>query len=438
MKRRRSLIWVAAVIVVAAAGVVLAIAVPALPDSTPDIPTTTVARGPLKLTVYADGELRAGRTATLVAPPAGGTLRLVTLVQTGTAVKKGEVVMEFDPADQQYNLEQARSDLAEAEQQIVKMKADTEVQASEDRVALLTARYDVRRGELDTLGNDLIGAIDAQKNVLTLQEARGRLAQLDQDVKSRSVTNEAALAVLEEKRNKARLATQRAQSIIDSLVVKAPMDGIVSVKENRDATGGMMFWGMVLPEYREGDTVFPGRPIADVVETGRLEVRARVNETDRDNLQSGQPAQVQSDAVPGQAFTARVGALSGLANRGNFWETTAVRQFDVAFALDNPDPRLKPGSSVRLVIQGKELPDAINVPRQAVFEKNGKTFVYLRAGDRFERRDVKVTNSTESRAVLSGVAAGDVIALIDPDVARRRSRGSASSPPVPSGGGPAK
>ena len=43
--------------------------------------------------------------------------------------KGGEVVMEFDPSDQQYALEQAKSELAEAEQEIVKMRADADVQA---------------------------------------------------------------------------------------------------------------------------------------------------------------------------------------------------------------------------------------------------------------------------------------------------------------------
>ena len=69
--------------------------------------------------------------------------------------------------------------------------------------------------------------------------------------------------------------------------------------------------------------------------------------------------------------------------------------------------------------------NALQVPRQAVFEKNGKTFVYLQVGDRFERRDVKVTNSTESRAAVSGLNDGDVIALIDPDVAAQRGKSSA-------------
>lgn len=433
---RRPVLWgVAALVVVAAASTFL-FAVPTLPDRGGNgLPTTRITRGPLKLTVYATGEIRAGRTATLVVPPAGGSLRLVTLVSTGVSVKAGDIVFEIDPADQVFALEQAKSQMAEAEQQIVKTRADSAVQAAEDAVALLTARYDVRRGELDTAANDLIGAIDAKKNVLTLEEARRRLSQLEQDVKSRSATNEAALAVIVEQRNKAQLAIQRAQSIIDSLIVKAPFDGVVAAKENRDAAGGF-FFGQALPEYRQGDTTFSGRAIADVIETGKMEVRAKINETDRDNLQAGQVATVESDALPGQTFTARVGALSGLASRGNWFETSAIRQFDVTFAFDKPDPRLLAGSSVRLVIDGRMVPNALQVPRQSVFEKNGKTFVYLKVGDRFERRDVRVTDSTESRAVVTNVNEGDVIALIDPEVAAKRSKTSSTSPLPQSGTGP--
>ena len=50
-------------------------AVPRLPDRGAAVPTAKLAKGPLKLTVHATGELRAGRTMTLVAPPVGGMLR---------------------------------------------------------------------------------------------------------------------------------------------------------------------------------------------------------------------------------------------------------------------------------------------------------------------------------------------------------------------------
>jgi multidrug resistance efflux pump len=400
---------------------------PALPERRSPVPTAKVVRGPLKLTVYATGDLRAGRTVNLMAPSVGGQIRIVKLLTTGTPVKNGDVVMEFDPSDQQFALEQAKVDLDSAEQQIVKMKADNAVAQSQDKLNLLTAKYDVRKAELDVAGNEFVGAIDAQKNQLTLDQAQHHLQQLQEDASSRLATGAASLAVVVEKRNKAELQMKRAQGIIDSLVVKSSIDGVVSVKENRD---GQMFYysGMVLPEYREGDTTYSGRNVADVIEQGRMEAHAKVTETDRDNLQQGQSAIVQIDALPGRSYQAKVGALTGSASRGNFFETSAVRQFDIVLALDRPDPEMRAGSSLRVTIDGRDVKNAVHVPRQAIFEKNGKNFVYLQVGDRFERRDIKVENATESRAIVSGLNEGDVIALVDPDLALRRTK--TSSGPV--------
>ena len=285
MTRRRYL-WPAMGLAVVAVGAGIVFAVPRLPERGNSVPTALVTKGPLKVTVHANGELRAGRTMTLVTPPVGGMLRIVQMKTTGMPVKNGDVVMEFDPGDQVYALEQAKSEVAEAEQEIVKMKADADVQKAQDDVALLTARFDVRRGELDASGNELIPAVEAQKNVLTLEEAKRRLAQLEEDVKSRAATNQASLAVVQEKRNKAMLGMQRAQQLIDSLILTAPMDGTVAIKENRD---GINFFGpgMVIPEYREGDSVWPGRPVADVMESGKMEVRAKIAESDRANLTAG-------------------------------------------------------------------------------------------------------------------------------------------------------
>ena len=429
MKRR---VTIAVLILGAIAlGAGLLAAVPRLPDRGSSVPTAKLMKGPLQLTVHAIGELRAGRTMTLVAPAVGGMLRLVKLVQTGMPVKSGDVVAEFDPADQQFALEQAKSELAEAVQEIAKMKADASAQSAQDQVGLLTARFAVRRAELDASANELIAAIEAQKNLLTLDEAKRALAQLEQDVKSRADTNAAALAVVLEKRNKATLAMQRAQQVIDSLVIKAPLDGVVAVKDNRDASGGMMFYGMTLPEYREGDAVSPGRPVADVIEAGRMEMRAKVDENDRANLNEGQTASVEVDAIAGEKFPAKVGALAGLVNR-DFWESGATRQFDVTFQFVKPDARMKAGASAAVTIEGKEIRDALTVPRQAVFQRNGKTHVFVRAGDRFEQREIKIVQRTESRAAIEGLPEGTEVALVDPTI--KRTSGPSGTSPLPAAG----
>src|SRR5229473_1316645 len=160
-----------------------------------EIPTATVKEVDLQLKVFTKGVLRTSQSRTIAAPPiAGGTLQIVKLARFGAQVHKGEVVLEFDPSQQEYNLAQNRSDLLQAEQEIVKAKADAAVQTAEDQTALLKAKYAVRRAELEVSKNELISKIDAQKNILALDEAKRALAQLEQDVHSHSASNQAALA----------------------------------------------------------------------------------------------------------------------------------------------------------------------------------------------------------------------------------------------------
>ncbi len=428
-------IWGFGAVVAVVCAIVAAVAFVPRARAAGGVPTAAVIRGTLRLDVYANGELRAGRSASLSAPPAGGRLRLLHLVETGMAVRTGDVVAEFDPADQQYLLDQAQSELAEADEEIIKMKADLAVQAAQDQVDLLTARFDVRRAELDARSPaNLIGANEAKKRQLAVEEAQRRLAQLEDDLKSRTTTSRAALAVVDERRTKARLAAERAQQIIANLVLRSPLDGLVVVKENRDASGGMFYSGMTLPELKAGDSLYSGYVVLEVYSAVGMEVRVRVSEQERANVVVGQSATVRADVLPGRTFQGRVLTLAGLAARGGMFDSTGgpLRQFDVAIALDQPDPRLRAGTSVRALIAGTEVKGVLTVPRQALFEKNGKPVVYIRAGELFTPREVKVTHRTESRVALDGIAEGTEVALVNPDKA-----GPGTSAGAPGAGGPA-
>jgi len=400
-------------------------------------PTARVTRGSFRPDVWTTGELRATRVVSLAAPSAGGGLRLIRLAETGTPVQVGDVVMEFDPAEQQYALEQALTELAEAEQTVIQRRADIEARAAQDEVALLTARYLVRRAELDTrMPARLLPANDVKKRALTLEEMQRRLTQTERDVVSQRKTREAALAVVEEGRNRSQINADRAKAIIESLVVRSPISGLVLVKENRDATGGVFFSGMSLPEFRPGDTVAPGRSILDVSDTADMEIVSRVNEQERTTLVVGQAATVRADALPGVALAARITGLSGVAIRSRE-QAGPLRQFEVILRLDAPDARLRPGTTVRVTITGKEAGNVLTVPRQSVFRQEGRSIVYLRTFDGFEPRAVKVVGQSESRTAIEGIEAGDEVALVSPAASARSDSGTPAAAPAPSAAPPA-
>ncbi len=233
-----------------------------------EVPLVRVQHGDLDLKVYATGELRANHSVVLTAPPvAGGALQITRLLHTGASVKKGDVVFEFDPAEQRYKLEQSRSELLQAQQEIVKAKAAAAVQAAQDKVALLKARFEVRRAELEVQKNELVSEIDRRKNDLALKQAQAVLVKLQQDVESHTASGKATILLAQEKQNKAKLAMDQAQQNIQNMMVAAPMTGLVAIERNFDALGGIGWRGMTVVDYRAGDQVQAGSAIAQVIDS---------------------------------------------------------------------------------------------------------------------------------------------------------------------------
>jgi multidrug efflux pump subunit AcrA (membrane-fusion protein) len=394
-------------------------------ERTTAVPTVQVRRGDLPVRVHTIGELRSERSTVLMGPPVGGALQIVSLKPTGTLVNAKDVVVEFDPSEQEFNLEQARSELLEVQEEIKKTKLDAAIQAAEDGVALLRARFDVRRAELEASRNELASAIDAQKNLLNVEEARRQLAQLEHDIPSRQTSNRASLVVLEEKLQKARLRTQQAQRAIEEMQLRAPVGGLVSVQENRGMFGGWRPPGMTFPEYREGDLVNPGAAIAEVLQADQIEIKGKVDEADRTSVNAGLPAEIRIDGMPGVTLRGKVKSVAGLAARG--WGPSSQKKFDMAVGLDRPDSRLRAGLTAQVVILGEELKNALLIPRQAVFEREGKLVVYVPAGEGFEPRDVQVKRRSESFAAVEGIEEGTVVALVNPEDRDAKSRKEGSS-----------
>lgn len=378
------------------------------------------------------GELRATHSVSLSAPPiGGGTLQIIQLAKTGDAVKAGDVVIAFDPSEQEYNLAQNRSDLAQAEEEIVKARDDAAVQAAEDQTALLKDRFAVRQAQLTVEQNELVSAIQAKENILALDQAKRALAQLEQDVRSHAANGQASVALNQEKRNKARLAITEAEHNIAEMQLPSPIDGLVVIQANERASGGFFFPGMSLPDFQIGDQVNPGNVIANVIDIAHMQIAGKVEEADRSNVQPGDPVEIQVDSIPGATFPGKVESIASVSATG-FFSSSSGHKIDVTIAFDHPDPRLRPGFSAHLVIQGVRLHDALTIPREAVFEESATPTVYVKSGGGFVSRSVKVRYLTESTAVIDGLKPGEEVALVNPE----QSNSVPASPATPSAPSP--
>ena len=388
----------------------------------PAVPTAKVQRGDLSLTITAQGDLRGQHPEVLTAPMTGGSeLHLTQLLKSGTPVRKGDVVVQFDIAEQQYKLKEAQSDLAEAEQHILQAKAQQEAQEEEDRYALLKAQTDVTLARLDVKKNPLLAAITARQNELALSSALDHQAQLQQNLKNRQATSTAAAAIQAAGEAKAKAQALTAQQNIEAMTLRASRDGYVSVDQNQNQNG-FFFFGMTLPTFQVGDAVNPGMAVADIPDLKNWEIEANIGELDRGHIAIGDSVDIAMIAVPNQKFAGRIKEVGGTS--GPPWN----RRFACKLSLDRTSPELRPGMSARLTITTDELKNVLWLPAQALFETDGRTFVYAQSGSTFTTKDVKLVRRNETRVVVSGLSEGQMVALANPlEEAKKPGQGKGSA-----------
>jgi multidrug efflux pump subunit AcrA (membrane-fusion protein) len=109
------------------------------------------------------------------------------------------------------------------------------------------------------------------------------------------------------------------------------------------------------------------------------------------------------------------------------WDDDATARFEISIKLSTTDPRLRPGMTARIFINSEPRKNVIYLPRQALFLKENKRIVFVRSGNTFDPREVKILAENESRAAIEGVSAGAEVALIDPTATRKTANSSAPS-----------
>ncbi|MCX6624558.1 MAG: HlyD family efflux transporter periplasmic adaptor subunit [Acidobacteria bacterium] len=372
------------------------------------IPVTRVKRGPVELTVVARGNLEGGKPEMLSAPMTGGSdMSIRSLRQSGEVVKAGEVVAELDSTEESFKLREAEADLEEADQQVAQAKAEKEARQEEDAYALVSAKATLEQAGFEARKNPLQGRIQARQNTLAVEAARARLEQLEQDLKNRKDTGMAAIAMQQAARKKAEIRADMARKNIEMMTLRAKSDGYVSVQQNTQVN--MAYSGMQLAPYQVGDQVRGGMAVAQIPDMTNWVVKAALGELDQGHLQKGQPAEVAVVAIPGRVFHGKVTDIGGTA--GPPWN----RRFECSLSLDDPVTELRPGMTANIVIRTESIANAVWIPSQALFESDGRSFVYLSRNAQFVSKDVKLVRRNESQAVVDGLSEGQIVALARPE-----------------------
>jgi len=380
----------------------------------PDVPMVDVAASEFVDVVELRGEVRPIASRVLTAPTLAGDLQIIKLAKANTAVKAGDVLVEFDPTTLQRTRQERLSELRQADAEIDQARADAHIVEEQNRTALTKARFDVERAALDVIEGDLVARLDYERAKLALDDAKQRLKETEAKNRAAEASNAANLAAKQRRRQKVQAELERAEHGLAGLQLRAPSDGVVSLLLNY-RTGGVMSGGQ---EFREGDRAWSGAGIVELPDLASVRIAARLEETDRGRVAKGQSATVRVDAVPDREYRAKVADISLLARADFSSGWPPPRDFDVDLEVEDADARLKPGMTAAIRVAVDRLPNALVIPAGAVSLVDGRPTVYRLRGSRFEPVVISLARrGREQVAVASGIEAGDRLAAAKPPAA---------------------
>jgi HlyD family secretion protein len=368
-------------------------------------PTAAVQRGTFLETTRITGTTEAVRAAVMAAPRLAGqasaTLVITKLIKSGSRVKAGDVLVEFDSQDQVRAAFDRRTDFQDLEQQVSRLEAEQAAAYAGDETAMLQAQNDVGRAELEARKNRVLPPIEAEKNNLSQEEAQARLVEVREARTLRRRTAAADLKILQIRRERLERALHHAEQNAEFMVVRAPFDGLAIVQH--------AFKGSSMAEVQEGDEVRPGMPIVSVVDPSTMQVRARVNQADANLVAAGQPVRLSLDAYPGLLFDGSVRQVAPLAITSSI--TPVVRSFVAIVAIRGADASLMPDLSAAADVVVRRRDGVLVLPRDAVVIDRTGAWVRVQKGLSFQRQSITTGEvSAEQVVVAAGLPEGTAVA----------------------------
>jgi len=382
-----------------------------LSQKVPTIPTIDIKESEFIEVQQFRGEVKALRSIAITAPSEAGELQVVAIVNDGALVKKGDVIVVFDKTKTEQELAQHRSSLKTAQAEIEQVRAEARLTTEADVTAVMKARYQVEATRLEAGKQEIVSRIEGEKAKLNVSDAEQRLREAEEKQASNLTVSRAKVQSKLQAKKKTEYDLNRAERTLTVMTVKAPADGLLSLTQQWNPNGQATL--------KAGDRAWPGVSIAELPDMSTLRVTARVDETERGRLKSGQPVSVLMDAIPDRQFNGHIDQISTIASPDASVIWPMVRNFTLTVVVDESDPRIRPAMTSQITVVIDRIPKSIVVPPRAVFQKSTGFVVYMLNGSKFVERAVEIERRAGEQVLVGkGLRVGDRIALEDPTAER--------------------
>jgi len=292
---------------------------------------------------------------------------------------------------------------AESDAKMAKSGYLSAAEAQASKLAADLADLDQERARL-TLAVLEAGAAKELREAarLAVERAREDLAQARADAERRGADLDWRLTDAQANVANLERSVARAKREMAMREIRADAEGVVIYRSFGHR-------GEEKPEV--GSRIWPGAGVLDVADLSSMKIRTQLAERYIRHLSLGATVRVAPDSVAGVALDAKVTWIdrwsrdrsTDLAKADREREgLSGVKVFALEAALQGHDRRIRPGFRGKVAFRLLDLPDALIVPRTALYGSGADRYVLAAEGRSARRLAVEVLAEDEREAAVRG------------------------------------
>lgn len=402
-------------------------------DGSGDPLTATVSSGPFIQEVMERGEVQSSHSTEVrceVASRGSGGITIIEIVPEGSYVKKGDFLVKLDDSALQADLNQqqiacntsrAFAVEAQADYDGAKLALNEYINGPfrQDEQSLESDEFvgqeDLRRAEEYYRYSQKLAArgytteVQLEADRFAVEKARKSLAVVRtklevlrnytkvKTLKQLQASVETSEARLRTRENSHNLDNERLEKIKDYIAkcnLIAPSDGqVIYANDGVSASSGE-------PLIAEGKLVRERQILIRLPDPKQMRVLARVNEARIDQVKKGMSTHIVVDAFPDAQLEGIVQSV-GEYPLPNVIPYSTVKEYSAEVEIKNPPEALRSGMTAKVAIQVSSIDQAVQVPLQAVLEREDRHFCFVTGNDgHMEAREIELGPSNDAMVVV--------------------------------------
>lgn len=367
------------------------------------LPTYTVERATYEDVLIVEGHTESVNSLNINCPPhVNGTI--VHIIESGTEVKKGEVICVLENMNLSEHIERLTLDLESAQAEVEKLQASQQLEYALLEAQVKNNEAEAILAESDSIQMLYMSPTERRSKLLQLERASIERDRLIKKMEATKVMQEMDVVRIEKRIRRIKRRLEDEYKKLESLTLRAPQDGI-AVRGRR--------WPWSDDTWEIGDQVNDGRVIVTFPDFEQLKIVFYAQETEFKRLQLGDSVMYTFDALTENRGWGRITKMASVGQERT--EGSQVKTFEAEVSVDSLLASAQPGLSTQCHIYIKHIPDTIVVPTISVFDRDSLKVVYVQKGRKYEERKVTLgIGSPKMTIIAEGLHEGEQIALIRP------------------------